>query len=49
MFPVGMAALLVVSEVHFGFSSCKQFQTNEEKDDKRVRKETERETHRELL
>lgn len=47
MFLVGIAALLVVSEVHFGFSSCKQFQTNE--DDKWVRKETERERHRELL
>lgn len=44
-----MAAFLTVSEVHFGLSLCKQFQTNEEKDDKQVRKETERERHRELL
>lgn len=43
VFPVKMATLLIISEVHFGSSSRKQFQKNEEKDDKQVRKDRQRE------
>lgn len=47
VFPIEMATLLVVSEVRFGSSSRKSFQTNEEKDDKQVRKERKTEGERE--